>query len=183
MITRTRYRKQRHKKRHKRDVAATVAATVAVLPAINLLFKIMRLIIRRIKYSWLLWTRQKSENKHVTWALKGSDWKRSFLSFRINILFYSIFSLPARFKYVSIFKRKKITHVYPYLYFLLGYHFSSPSRLDSVAEGERKSVKKKWLIVFQACLAKYRDNFRGKTWWARQFSPCILCVDLQSQWK
>ena len=106
MITRTRYRKQRHKKRHKRNVAATVAATVAVLPAINLLFKIMRLIIRRIKYSWLLWTRQKSENKHVTWALKGSDWKRSFLSFRINLLFYSIFSLPTLFKY-QFWKEKK----------------------------------------------------------------------------
>ena len=66
----------------------------------------MRLIIRRIKYSWLLWTRQKSENKHVTWALKGSDWKRSFLSFRINILFYSIFSLPTLFKY-QFWKEKK----------------------------------------------------------------------------
>ena len=135
-------------------------------------------------WGWLLDTSKIVGSFGNIRKVKTSTWlepEKTLTQKEVSFLSPSISPLIQFFS--SILKVKKFTHVYYYLYSLLGYHFSSPSLLDSVAEGERKSVKKKWLIVFQACLDKYRDNFRGKTWWARQFSPCILCVDLQSQWK
>ena len=67
--------------------------------------------------------------------------------------------------FLGYMKYKKIWHSYfiNYAYFVL---YITPS--DLARKGKEKAWKK-WLIVFQACLAKYRDNFRRKTWWARQF--------------
>ena len=53
-------------------------------------------------------------------------------------------------------------HAYSYLYFLLGYHFSSPSRLDSVAEGERKAWKKSGWLFFKRAWPNIETIFAEK---------------------